>query len=147
MTASEQCSFCAIVRREDPDVRDVYRDEHVVAFFPTHPAALGHTMIVPRQHIQDIWSLDADTGGHLARATIGLAAAVRKAMQPEGLNVLQSNGAAASQTVQHLHVHLLPRWEGDAIGPIWPKATGFTKAQMDRARTAVRLACAELMEQ
>ena len=96
-------------------MREVYRDEFVVAFFPTDPAVLGHTMIVPRQHVPDIWSVDEDAAGHLARATVRLAAAVREAVKPEGLNVIQSNGAAATQSVFHLHVHLVPRWEGDAI--------------------------------
>ena len=107
-----ECPFCDIVRREE-DAREVYRDEHVVAFFPMEPATLGHTLIVPREHIPNIWSLDDDTAGHLARVTVRLSAAVREALSPEGLNVIQSNGAAATQTVFHLHVHVVPRWEGD----------------------------------
>ena len=106
------CPFCDIVRR-DEHAREVYRDEHVVAFFPLEPATLGHTLIVPRMHIPDIWSLDDDTAGHLARVTVRLSAAVREALSPAGLNVIQSNGAAATQTVFHLHVHVVPRWEGD----------------------------------
>lgn len=146
MTESEVCPFCEIVQRDDPDVREVYRDEFVVAFFPTDPAVLGHTMIVPRQHVPDIWSVDEDTAGHLARATVRLAAAVREAVKPEGLNVIQSNGAAATQSVFHLHVHLVPRWEGDAIGPIWPQETDYPEVQKERAMAAVRRACAESMK-
>lgn len=50
MSWAEGCPFCEIIQREDPDAREVYRDEHVVAFFPTEPAVLGHTMVVPRKH-------------------------------------------------------------------------------------------------
>jgi len=57
VSGAEDCPFCEIVQREDPDAREVYRDEHVVAFFPTEPAVLGHTMVVPREHVPDIWSL------------------------------------------------------------------------------------------
>lgn len=88
--------------------------EHVVAFFPLEPATLGHTLVVPRQHVPDIWSLDEDTAAQLARVTVRLSNVMRRALQPEGLNVIQSNGEVATQTVFHLHVHVVPRWEGDA---------------------------------
>ena len=135
------CPFCEIVQREDPDAREVYRDEHVVAFFPTEPAVLGHTMVVPREHVPDIWSLSEETAGHLASATVRLAGAIREAVHPEGLNVIQSNGEAATQTVFHLHVHLVPRWVGDAMGPIWPEETDYGEAEKDQTLAAVREAC------
>ncbi len=137
----EGCPFCEIVQRDDEDAREVYRDEHVVAFFPTEPAVLGHTMVVPREHVPDIWSLSEETASHLAWATVRLAGAVRGAVEPEGLNIIQSNGEAATQTVFHLHVHLVPRWEGDAMGPIWPEETDYSEAQKDDALERVRKAC------
>lgn len=143
MTTAD-CSFCEIVQWDDPDVREVYRDEHVVAFFPTEPAVLGHTMVVPREHVADIWSLSEEMAAHLARATVRLAAAVREAVQPEGLNVVQSNGEVATQTVFHLHVHLVPRWEGDVMGPIWPEETDYTEVAKDDMQDRVRQACREL---
>lgn len=140
------CPFCEIVQREDPDVRDVYRDEHVVAFFPTEPAVLGHTLIVPREHVADIWSLSEETAAHLASATVRISGAIREALHPEGLNVIQSNGEAATQTVLHLHVHLVPRWTDDAMGPIWPEETDYTETAKDemqrRVRTVIREGCA-----
>ena len=135
------CPFCEIVQREDPDAREVYRDEHVVAFFPTEPAVLGHTMVVPREHVPDIWSLSEEKAAHLARATVRLAGAIREAVHPEGLNVIQSNGEAATQTVFHLHVHLVPRWIGDAMGHIWPEETDYGEAEKDQTLAAVREAC------
>ncbi|AQP46107.1 HIT family protein [Tessaracoccus flavus] len=135
------CPFCEIVLRDDPDAREVYRDEYVVAFFPTEPAVLGHTMVVPRKHVADIWKLDEETAGHLARATVRLAGAIREALHPEGLNVIQSNGEAATQTVFHLHVHLVPRWDGDAMGPIWPEGTDYSEAGKDDTLVRVREAC------
>lgn len=55
-------------------------------------------------------------------------------MSPDGLNIIQSNGAAATQTVQHLHVHVVPRWEGDAMGQIWPPESASVKPSMSRER-------------
>lgn len=141
MSGAEDCPFCEIVQRDDPDAREVYRDEQVVAFFPTEPAVLGHTMVIPRKHVADIWTLDVDIAGHLARATVGLAGAIREAVHPEGLNVIQSNGEAATQTIFHLHVHLVPRWGSDAMGPIWPEETDYDEAAKDQTLTAVREAC------
>ena len=144
MKEGEGCPFCEIVQRDDPDAREVYRDEHVVAFFPTEPAVLGHTMVVPREHVPDIWSLSDETAEHLARATVRLAAAVREAVEPEGLNIIQSNGEAATQSVFHLHVHLVPRWDGDAIGPIWPEETDYSERAKAQMQDRVRQACREI---
>lgn len=132
------CEFCEIVDRDDPDVREVYRDENVVAFFPTEPAVLGHVLLVPRRHVPDIWSLGPDEAAQLSRAGLLLADAIRDAIHPEGLNVIQSNGAAATQTVPHLHVHLVPRWSDDRMGPIWPAETDYSETAKERAMLDVR---------
>lgn len=140
-TNDPDCPFCEIVQRDDPDAREVYRDEHVVAFFPDNPATLGHTLVIPRLHIPDVWSLDQTTAAQLARVTTQLASAVRRAVNPAGLNIIQSNGEAASQTVFHLHVHLVPRWSGDAVGPIWPPQTDYTEQEKDDAWERLRIEC------
>jgi histidine triad (HIT) family protein len=134
----EDCPFCEIVQREDPDVREVYRDEHVVAFFPLEPATLGHTLVVPRKHISDVWDLDENTASHLARAVVRISHAMRTAVEPEGLNIIQSNGEVATQTVFHLHVHIVPRWSGDAIGRIWPPETSYSDSEKDNAWEKLR---------
>jgi histidine triad (HIT) family protein len=91
-----------------------------MAFFPLRPAAVGHTLVIPKRHVDDLWSLDRDTAAVLAEAVLRVGAALRDALRPDGLNVIQSSGAAASQTVFHLHVHLVPRWHDDQFGGIWP---------------------------
>ncbi len=140
-TSDPDCPFCEIVQRDDPDAREVYRNEHVVAFFPLEPATLGHTLVIPREHLADIWALDGATAGHLAQATLRVANAVRRAMSPEGLNIIQSNGEAATQTVPHLHVHVVPRWHGDAVGRIWPPETNYSDDQKDDAWERLRSEC------
>lgn len=117
--ATTSCPFCAIIMGEGW-AREVCRDDHAVVFFPLRPAALGHTLVVPRRHIPDIWELPEAAVAHLSRAALRVAAALRAAVAPDGLNIIQSSGAAATQTVPHLHVHLVPRWAADAMGPIWP---------------------------
>ena len=117
MNTADDCPFCEIISREDTDVHEVYRDEHLVVIFPLEPATLGHAMVISQQHFCDIWDIDRDTSSHLAWATVRLAHAVRSAMQPDGLNIIQSNGEAATQTVRHLHIHVVPRYFG---GHDWP---------------------------
>lgn len=141
---SDACEFCEIVNRDDPDVREVYRDENVVAFFPTEPAVLGHVLVVPRRHVPDIWGLKPDEAGQLARAALLLSDAIRDALRPEGLNVIQSNGEAATQTVPHLHVHLVPRRKDDAVGPIWPAETDYPEESKERTMLNVRDAAQRL---
>lgn len=134
------CPFCDIAGERDPDVREIYRDLHVMAFFPKEPATLGHTLLAPRAHIEDIWSIDDVTADRLALATVRLAAAVRNALDPHGLNIIQSNGQAASQSVSHLHVHIVPRWTNDAIGHIWPPETNYSEVQKDEAWERIKVA-------
>lgn len=141
LTSDPDCPFCEIVQRDDPDVREVDRDQHVVAFFPRNPATLGHTLVIPRIHVPDIWSLDRGTAEQLAGATTRLAAAVKRAVNPDGLIIIQSNGSAASQTVFHLHIHLVPRWEGDPIGHIWPPESNYSEKEKDDAWEALRVEC------
>lgn len=138
LEVEEDCPFCEIVQRDDPDVREIYRDAGVVAFSPTEPAALGHTLIVPKSHIADIWGLDNRATCDLAIGITKLAWAIKRAVHPDGLNVIQSNGEAATQTVMHVHFHLVPRWYGDKIGRIWPPETNYSEGQKDVVYDAIR---------
>lgn len=132
-----KCPFCEIVAREG-DTREVFRTNAVVAFFPPEPASLGHTLLIPRVHVRDIWALSEDLAVELAREIVTLAGAVKRALRPDGLNVIQSNGTAATQTVMHLHVHVVPRWKGDAVGRIWPPETHYSEGDKDDAWDALR---------
>ena len=143
----DSCKFCRIVNCDDPDAREVYRDDNVVAFFPTEPALLGHILIIPRRHVPNIWKLRLDEAAQLSKVTIILAHAIRESVKPEGLNVIQSNGEAATQTIRHLHIHLVPRWKNDPIGSIWPnKVVSHSSVDKDRAvlniRNAIQQVCA-----
>lgn len=127
-----ECSFCAIIAGDEP-ARRVLDSPGAIAFFPKEPATIGHTLVVPRKHIPDLWSLDAGTAQVLADAVLVVARAIRRAFEPEGLNIIQSNGEAATQTVPHMHVHVVPRWRGDDMGPIWPTRRRHDEALLVRA--------------
>ncbi|CAN5176596.1 hypothetical protein BH18ACT9_BH18ACT9_05400 [soil metagenome] len=122
----------------DPAARIVYDDGLVVGFTPPRPATLGHTLLIPRHHVANVWALDRSDAEALARATLRVADGVRAALSPEGLNVVQSNGEAATQTVDHLHVHIVPRWASDDVGEFWPETTNFSAEEKLEAFTRLR---------
>ena len=126
MTALLACPFCRIVSGADPAEREVYRDQSIVTFFPTEPAALGHVLIIPRRHVESIWELTTGEASQLSAAVLKIAHAIRRGLLPEGLNIIQSNGEVATQTVRHLHIHVVPRWSDDQIGSIWPPPTHYS---------------------
>jgi histidine triad (HIT) family protein len=113
------CIFCMIIAGQIPCTR-IYEDASVLAFMDINPISPGHTLVVPKKHYEAITEMPADEAAALYKPVPALAAAVKAALKAEALNVLQNNGRAAGQAVDHLHVHLIPRWVGDGLGFRWP---------------------------
>ncbi|MFX0538579.1 HIT family protein [Ornithinimicrobium sp. Y1847] len=145
MPIDADCAFCRIVAGEDGQAREVYRDESVVAFFPDEPATLGHTMVVPAGHYPMVFDLPDEVLTHLAVVTKRLAVAIQQAVHPTGLNLIQSNGSSATQSVPHLHVHVVPRWDEDDLGDIWPPSSPVSEVATDAAWDSIRAACSREM--
>lgn len=99
----------------------VYEDDVCIAFMDAFPLSKGHTLVVPREPIENIYDLDEETGAHLMKIITRMANAVKGAFGPDGLNVIQNNGSFASQSVDHIHFHLVPRYknEYDGFGYKW----------------------------
>ena len=117
------CVFCRIRDDQIPSTR-VYEDERTIAFMDINPLNEGHTLVIPRVHAATIFDAD-ETDLRAAIATARrVAKAIREAFRPDGLNVLQANGAAAFQSVPHVHFHLIPRFSGDGKGFDWPVVAG-----------------------
>jgi histidine triad (HIT) family protein len=108
------CIFCAIASNRAP-ASIVYQDESTIAFLDIHPISKGHTLVIPREHCANLYELSADAGEMVMRTTVKVAEALRDVLKPDGLNLLQSNGQAAGQTVFHFHFHLVPRWRDDGL--------------------------------
>lgn len=114
------CPFCRVVRGELP-ARVVHEDATTVAFLDATPAARGHTLVVPRTHVVDLWDAAEDDLADVARTAHRVAGLLRARLAPDGLTLRQNNGPASGQRVDHLHVHLVPRWHGDGtVGWPWP---------------------------
>jgi histidine triad (HIT) family protein len=136
------CEFCAIAQGKDRSAEVVCEGADWIAFFPLNPATPGHTLVIPRRHVADLWRVDPALGAQLMAAVIRVGQAIDKALKPEGMNLISSAGATAEQTVFHLHLHVVPRWRRDGFGPIWPPTEGkFDDPSLERVADRIRGAC------
>lgn len=117
MPADPDCLFCKIVAGEIP-ATVIDEDSKTIAFMDIAPATRGHALVVPREHARDIRDISADdlAATHVAAQRI---AKRFERLDVQGVNVLQSSGAAAWQTVFHFHVHVIPRYDGDPLRLPW----------------------------
>ena len=137
---SADCVFCKIRDGQVPSMK-IYEDEHTLAFMDINPLNSGHCLIVTRTHAPTIWDANEEELQGAIVAAKKLATALREALKPDGLNVLQANGAAAFQSVPHFHLHLIPRWKNDGKGFDWGLVPG-DRAQILKIGERVRDALA-----
>jgi histidine triad (HIT) family protein len=126
---TEGCIFCRIVARE-AEASIAYEDEWTMAFMDLGQFHPGHTLVVSKKHIADLFSLDEATGAAMMAAISRVARAVRDAFGPDGINIWQSNGAPW-QEVFHLHVHVLPRWRDDGLIQFRPPRSRPTRVELN----------------
>jgi histidine triad (HIT) family protein len=108
--------FAKILRGEIPSIR-VYEDEHVIAFMDVMPQGKGHTLVVPKAPSRNLLDADIATLGPLMAAVQKVARAVKEAFGADGVTVIQFNEPAAGQSVFHLHMHVIPRFDGVPLKP------------------------------
>jgi len=109
-----ECIFCRIVAGELP-AETVDEDEHTLAFMDINPWTRGHALVVPRRHSRNLYEVEPEDLSHTAVAAKRLAERMRDRLGCDGVNLLNSCEPAAWQTVFHLHVHVIPRYEGDPL--------------------------------
>jgi histidine triad (HIT) family protein len=108
------CIFCQIVEGRAPSFQ-VDEDATTLSFLDLFPVAQGHTLVVTRSHFENLFEATPEALAGIGAASRRVAHAIRTAIAPDGLGVFQLNGAAAGQTVFHYHMHLVPRWQGQAF--------------------------------
>ena len=113
----QDCIFCKISKKEIPCDK-VYEDEISFAFLDINPVNLGHTLIIPKKHFENIYDLPEDTAAHLIKIAKKISIALKK-IGVDGTNITTNNGKAAGQVVPHSHIHLIPRFMSDKL-PSWP---------------------------
>lgn len=96
----------------------VYETDQVLAFLDIKPVHKGHTLVIPKTAVQDIFTLGDEDAAHVMRAIVVVANAVKQATDAPGVNIVSNNGSAAGQEVFHLHFHIIPRFEKGELHPL-----------------------------
>ena len=131
------CVFCMIRDGKIPSSK-IYDDARTLAFMDINPVSRGHCLVASKAHAATLYEVDVEDFKAVAATAKMLATAIKKALSPDGLNLLQANGAAAFQSVPHFHLHLIPRWTGDGKGFDWTIVPGNREeiaGTADRIRT------------
>lgn len=140
MSDAKPCPFCAIASGE-AEAHVVFEDAQVIAFLDRAPVFVGHVLLIPRAHIKTIYEADDAALEAMARASKRIAVAVTQAMHCDGIFLAQNN--VISQSVEHLHTHIVPRNKGDGLfSPrvVWKRVRYRDVAQMEETAAAIRAA-------
>ena len=108
------CIFCRIAQKQAP-ASCVYEDEKVMAFLDVRPLNEGHTLVIPKEHYETIFEIPEELIAYLHGIVKRVSFAVKKAAKADGISIFQQNGKAAGQEIFHLHVHVVPRYEGQKL--------------------------------
>jgi histidine triad (HIT) family protein len=130
------CVFCKIVSGQIPSSK-VYEDSQILAFMDAGQVNPGHVIVAVKPHVKNIYSLNADLAAAVFRAAVQIAKAVKTSMQPAGMTLLQANEKAGWQTVEHFHIHVLPRHLEDGVTFTWP-VKNPPRAELDRIADRVK---------
>lgn len=132
----KNCIFCKIINGDIPSAT-VYEDENFKAIMDIFPAAKGHVLIMPKKHSANLMELDDESAGKILFVARKIAKALMEELKCDGINLLQNNGEAAGQTVNHFHIHLIPRYKDDQLQISW---TQGSYAQGEAAELAGKIA-------
>ena len=134
----DDCIFCEIIAGNAP-ASIIYQDELVMSFLDINPVTPGHTLVIPRVHQPNLNDLDEKTGMHLFKITMRLASAIRKSgIKCEGINLFLADGEAAFQDVFHTHLHIIPRFEGDAFKISTDWSSHPERSELDQIAERIR---------
>ncbi|MEK7098689.1 MAG: HIT family protein [Patescibacteria group bacterium] len=114
----DTCIFCKIVRGELPSIK-VYEDADTMAFLTIQPTNTGQTLVIPKEHVANVFEATSEMWAKVQETVRKVAHAVEKGTNADGVNINSNNREHAGQSVDHMHVHIIPRFKGDGL-PLWP---------------------------
>ena len=132
----QDCLFCKIVAKQIPSYM-VYEDDHAFAFLDIMPRTTGHTMVIPKVHAPNILELPDAEVGPLFAAVKNVAGMLSRTLLCDGITIGANQGRASGQEVDHLHVHLMPRWHGDGGGPVQSLVNRKPKETLEEIRKKI----------
>lgn len=113
----EECIFCKIVRRE-VKAEKIYEAENVLSFLDINPRAPGHSLVIPKKHVETLADLEDELVADVFKATKKVVLMLKKAIHPDAFIIGINDGRAAGQEIPHLHVNIIPRFRGDGGKPV-----------------------------
>jgi histidine triad (HIT) family protein len=125
-----ECIFCKIIQGDIPSYK-LYEDEDVLVILDRFPRNAGECLVLTKKHYESLFDLDPALGPKIFDASLKTAEKVRLAFSPDGLNLLQNNGEAAGQQINHFHLHVMPRYETDNM-MIQGKAVNLTEEEFEK---------------
>ena len=129
MSFDASCIFCKIVKKQAP-ASIIYEDETVMVFLDKRPLNEGHTLVIPKKHYVDIFDIPENQLSQVHKVAKQVSVAVKKATNADGISIIQQNGKAAAQDIFHLHVHVVPRFEGQKL-PRFSALKEFERAKLE----------------
>ena len=114
------CLFCKISKNEIPS-ESIFENSKIKVIVDRFPGNKGHVLIVPKQHIENIFEIDPAYAGRLFELAAKVAVIVKNTFNVENVNIVQNNGPLAGQTVNHFHIHVIPRYENDNVNIGWSR--------------------------
>ena len=125
----EECLFCKIVKGELPSSK-LYEDEDTLAFLDLFPVNKGHSLVISKEHYENIFDVPADILSKVSSVMKNVADAVKKGVNADGISIAQSNGKDAGQVISHIHFHIMPRFKDDGL-KLWPQGK-YEEGEMDK---------------
>ena len=115
---SENCVFCKIINNK-VDCYKIYDDNDLIVILDKFPNNIGHSLIIPKKHVENIFELDDGLCEKILKTAKKVACGLKENLKADGVNILQNNNEAANQTVNHFHMHVIPRFFGDTVEIKW----------------------------
>ena len=131
----DNCIFCKIIDGKIPSATILENSEFKV-ILDRFPGNEGHVLILPKKHYANIFEIEPETAGKLFQLAVLISRAMKASLGFENMNVVQNNGPVAGQTVNHFHLHLIPRYEGDGVDIKW-KQLDLTDEQIETVRKTI----------
>ena len=132
---NSDCIFCKIAAGEVPATK-IYEDAEVLAFMNLHPTNKGQVLVIPKDHVENIYGLSEELAARIMLATKKLAIAVKNGVDADGVNLIMNNEEAAGQIIFHAHMHIIPRFNDDGLKS-WP-AIDYNEGEIEEWREKVR---------
>lgn len=134
----ENCIFCKIINNEIPAYK-IYEDDLVLAFLDINPIVLGHTLIIPKKHFENIYEIEDNYLERIITVSKKISLRMKEVLEIDGVNLYQANGPVAGQTVFHFHLHVLGRKSGDGLRGIEEGAKKFSIDSLEEIKNKLKL--------